>query len=79
MSRNSILNVLRAVQSASSQCPCHGTGIHKPSNHQLGTSATNTRDVDYAFEVENLYSDFNTKRTSLPPLTFDMVQGLQVK
>ncbi|KAJ2991839.1 hypothetical protein HDV02_003462 [Globomyces sp. JEL0801] len=40
--------LLKQVQSASAQCPCHGSGIHKAHNHK---HATHTPDVDYAFEL----------------------------
>jgi hydroxyacid-oxoacid transhydrogenase len=47
MSQQRVLQVMRAVQAASSQCPCHGSGLHRHSSNP----ASQTKDVDYAFEV----------------------------
>lgn len=43
ISRNHIFRVLKQVQLASSQCPCHGSGLHNHAEHQ--------KDTDYAFEL----------------------------
>jgi hydroxyacid-oxoacid transhydrogenase len=43
-SRNQVLRVLKQVQLASAQCPCHGSGLKHNHNHA-------PKDVDYAFEL----------------------------
>ncbi|KAJ3273998.1 hypothetical protein HDV01_003668 [Terramyces sp. JEL0728] len=41
------LRVIKAVQAASSQCPCHGSGGH----HHHMSSHNGVKDTDYAFEL----------------------------